>query len=137
MGLRRARPQKLALRLWAHDARLRRREKWRCQVRRHAQVLVLMLLVTAGGATNLRADASNNVQSAGLSGDWVVWTGWYWPFNATQPPNLYSDGDALSRYDEVADSNSQAWEYDNHGPSLNEPDWAGHCHAWAGASVWE
>ena len=85
----------------------------------------------------LRAGNPTIVESAAVSGDWGVWTGWYWPFNSTEPPNLYGDGEALSRYDSFAGTNSQSWEENNHGPGLNQQDWAGHCHAWAGASVWE
>ncbi len=92
------------------------------------------IILGLGAATSLRAAT---VESADVSGDWGVWSGWYWPFNATEPPNLYSDNEALSRYDAFAGSNSQEWEHDNHGPELNQPDWAGHCHAWAGASIWE
>ncbi len=43
----------------------------------------------------------------------------------------------MARYDAFAGSSAQSWEYDHHGPVANQPDWAGHCHAWAGASVWE
>jgi hypothetical protein len=73
----------------------------------------------------------------GVEGAWGVWTGWFWPFNSTESPNLYGADEALARYDAVTGSNSQSWEFDHHGPALNQPDWAGHCHAWCGASVWE
>jgi hypothetical protein len=76
-------------------------------------------------------------ETAAVTGDWGVWSGWYWPFNAALPPTLYSDDEALARYDAFAGSTAQSWELNHHGPALNQPDWAGHCHAWAGASVWE
>jgi hypothetical protein len=77
------------------------------------------------------------VETGGVYGQWGVWSGWYWPFNETLPPNLYGAGEALSRYDTVAGANSRTWEHDYHGPGLNQQDWGGHCHAWSGASVWE
>ena len=77
------------------------------------------------------------VEAGSVTGQWGVWSGWFWPFNDTEPPNLFASGEALSRYDAFAGSSSQAWELANHGPVLNQPNWAGHCHAWAGASVWE
>ena len=77
------------------------------------------------------------VETGGVYGDWGVWSDWYWPFNDTLPPNLYSTDEAMSRYDAFAGASSQTWEYDHHGPGLGQEDWGGHCHAWAGASVWE
>jgi hypothetical protein len=76
-------------------------------------------------------------ETAVLDDQWSVWSCWYWPFNATVPPNLYDSDEALARYDSYAGTSSQSWEYDHHGPGLNQSDWGGHCHAWAGASVWE
>ena len=84
-------------------------------------------------ASPLRAET----ETAAVSDQWSVWSCWFWPFSATEPPNLYGADEALARYDAFAGANSQAWEYDHHGPALNQPDWAGHCHAWSRASVWE
>ncbi len=84
-------------------------------------------------ASPLRAET----ETAAVSDQWSVWSCWFWPFSATEPPNLYGADEALARYDAFVGANSQAWEYDHHGPALNQPDWAGHCHAWSGASVWE
>jgi hypothetical protein len=77
------------------------------------------------------------VDTAGVCGQWGVWSCWYWPFNETLPPNLYGTNEVLARYDAFTGAASRAWEYDHHGPSFNQPDWGGHCHACAGVSVWE
>ena len=87
--------------------------------------VVLTLSLTLSASTSYGA-----VETAGVSGLWGVWSAWFWPFNATEPPNLYDSDEALARYDAFAGASSQAWEYANHGPGLNQPDWAGHCHAW-------
>ena len=76
---------------------------------------------------------------------WKVWSSWYWPYDDDYDPNLYDDGEAMSRYDDFVYyasgesyyPDSQGWEYENHGPPQNPDPWWGHCHAWAGASVWE
>ena len=81
--------------------------------------------------------ARGETETAAVFGDWGVWSCWYWPFNETAPPNIYGDGEALARYDAYAGSKSQAWEYAQHGPAPNQPNWEGHCHAWCGASIWE
>jgi hypothetical protein len=93
-------------------------------------LLSLSLALSAGGAYG-------EVETAGVYGEWGVWSGWFWPFNDAEPPNLYGSDEALSRFDLLAGAQSQSWERDHHGPVLGQPDWAGHCHAWAGASVWE
>ena len=99
-----------------------------------SRLLTGVLLLSSGMV--LRATTAS-VESAGVYGTWGVWSDWFWPFNNTEPPNLYTDGEAMWRYDQVAGTNSQAWELAHHGPALNQPDWAGHCHAWSGASIWE
>ena len=97
-----------------------------------------LLAVFLGLSTILFASSSHGaVEKAGVYGDWGVWSGWFWPFNNTEPPNLYGPDEALARYDAFAGANSATWEHNHHGPALNQPDWAGHCHAWAAASVWE
>jgi hypothetical protein len=76
---------------------------------------------------------------------WKVWSSWYFPYHDDYNPNLYDDDEAMSRYDdfvyyasgEFYYPDSQGWEYENHGPPQNPDPWWGHCHAWAGASVWE
>jgi hypothetical protein len=74
---------------------------------------------------------------------WKVWSCWYWPYHDDYNPNLYDDNEAMHRYDYFVylaggtSYYSQWWEYNNHGMPQNPDPWWGHCHAWAGASVWE
>lgn len=68
---------------------------------------------------------------------WAVWSCWYWPWHDSYNPNLYDNGEAMQRYDYYTGANSQGWEYYFHGPVQNPDPWWGHCHAWAGAAVWE
>jgi len=106
-------------------------------VKRFGQLISCAFFAGLFSTASLCAGSVTNVESAGVYGDWGVWSGWYWPFSDTEPPNLYSDDEALARFDAFAGSNSQSWEQNFHGPGSNPPDWVGHCHAWAGASVWE
>ena len=103
---------------------------WRPFVRRLSLALGLTVVLCA-------STLCAQTESASVGGQWGVWSGWFWPFDDTEPPNLYGSDEALARYDAVAGTSSQTWEYDNHGPGLNQPDWCGHCHAWAAASIWE
>lgn len=74
---------------------------------------------------------------------WNVWSCWYFPYHDDYNPNLYDDGEAMNRYDEFVyrksslNPSSQAYESAVHGMAQNPEPWWGHCHAWAGASVWE
>ncbi|MCG2680494.1 MAG: hypothetical protein L6455_11105, partial [Kiritimatiellae bacterium] len=60
------------------------------------------------------------------------WQGYYWSLDSNTPPNLYQDGYALDKYDQVYGTTSQVWEAANH-VSSNPGD--GHCPGLAVASV--
>jgi hypothetical protein len=93
----------------------------------------ILILVAAFGAPAFAYTDSGQVPSA-----WAVWSCWYWPYNDYLNPNLYDKYEAMWQYDSYdSGAQSQAWEYQNHGPPQGQPDWAGHCHAWAGAACWE
>jgi hypothetical protein len=95
----------------------------------------MLILIAAFGAPALAYTDSAQVPS-----DRLVWSCWYWPYN-DEPyldPNLYDLYEAMYRYDQYdSGAQSRSWEYQNHGPPQHQPDWAGHCHAWSGASCWE
>jgi hypothetical protein len=95
--------------------------------------LAIMMWALGAHASGSRA----TIETAKVSGEWGVWSDWYWPFSDTDSPNLYGANECMSRYDAFAGASSQSWEEGQHGPALNPADWVGHCHAWAGASVWE
>ena len=81
--------------------------------------------------------------SGRIPAGWDVWSCWYWPYHDDYDPNLYDDGEAMNRYDWFVyyktreDPNSQGWEDYYHGMPQYPDSWWGHCHAWAGAAVWE
>jgi len=66
-----------------------------------------------------------------------LWSCWYWPYHDAYNPNLYDPGEAMNRYDVIAGTAAQWWEYTYHGPPQNPAPWWGHCHAWAAAACWE
>ena len=71
-----------------------------------------------------------------------VWSCWYWDWMEYQGPSLFDAGDAMERFDRLVStdtytSDAKGWEYFNHGPPQGPDSWWGHCHAWAGAAVWE
>ena len=60
------------------------------------------------------------------------WNGWYWPTAPNTNPNLYDNGCALDKYDQVYNTSAQNWEQNNHVGTLF---WEGHCPGWAVASI--
>jgi hypothetical protein len=70
------------------------------------------------------------------------WSGHWWPtYNGDNNSNLYDPNGPLAKYDQYVkattgrDSNAAAWEKQNHFTNQKQFDWAGHCHAWAAASI--
>jgi hypothetical protein len=93
----------------------------------------MFLFLLCSGTPALTA----SVDSAQVPAGWAVWSCWYWPYNDFSI-NLYDANGAMYRYDRYdTGAKSKNWEYYWHGPPQGQPDWAGHCHAWSGASVWE
>lgn len=66
------------------------------------------------------------------------WSGYWWPLKPTTARNLYDDGEAMHYYDYYVwktrgyNPGAQQWEKNNH---TSTEAWAGHCHAWASASL--
>ncbi|MEW6606716.1 MAG: hypothetical protein AB1414_04555 [bacterium] len=60
------------------------------------------------------------------------WNGWYWPTEPNTNPNLYDDGYALDKYDQVYNTSAQNWEVTNH---VGVEPWEGHCWGWSIASI--
>jgi hypothetical protein len=68
------------------------------------------------------------------------WSGWWWPARSGQLVLgfLYGDPGALYKHDQISGKHATDWErstlyhFDPGGP-----DWWGHCHAWAAASILE
>ena len=82
--------------------------------------------------------------SGRIPAGWDVWSCWYFPYHDGYDPNLYDDDEAMYKYDwfvyyKTGEDypDSQGWESYYHGTPQNPDSWWGHCHAWAGASVWE
>jgi hypothetical protein len=70
----------------------------------------------------------------------VPWNFWYWPINPqkSNPPPEHDCMAILKKYAEAVGKPPQAavdWETSNH-RSTGQPEWAGHCHQAAGASLW-
>jgi hypothetical protein len=69
----------------------------------------------------------------------LPWRGYWWPYSAGR---LHTGSDSpLAKYDEFVNARapfrraeSQQWEADHQGSGAT---WAGHCHAWAAASILE
>jgi len=60
------------------------------------------------------------------------WNGWYWPTSSNVPPNLYSSGGPLDKYDQVYGTATRGWEEVNNAGGSN---WWGHCWGWSLASI--
>jgi hypothetical protein len=68
------------------------------------------------------------------------WSGWWWPAHSGHLVlgYLYGDPGALYKHDQVSGRHAAAWE--RKAPyhfTPGGPDWWGHCHAWAAASILE
>lgn len=80
------------------------------------------------------------ISSQGAS-NWTPWSGHWWPTQDGNNPNLFDAGGPLQLYDQYVQATrgynpgAQAWEAQNHSTDDPSLDWAGHCHAWAAASI--
>lgn len=89
---------------------------------------------------NAAAAAGTPVNEWGSTTTWP-WSGWWWPQLDSENPNLYDEGQALSKYDAYLKASTgtagtaQDWEKTNHFTSDAKNNWWGHCHAWSAASI--
>src|SRR5436190_476894 len=79
-------------------------------------------------------------QAEEATADIVPWSGWWWPAAAGHLVRGYHYGDpgALVKHDQVTGKQAAEWEKSTpYHFDLGGPDWWGHCHAWAAASILE
>src|SRR5262249_50282738 len=72
--------------------------------------------------------------------DTVPWSGWWWPATSGKLVQGYHYGDrgALYKHDQITGKHATQWERATpYHFDLGGPDWWGHCHAWAAASILE
>ncbi len=109
-------------------------------MRFRSKFVALVALMVALIAVPASAQAADPTSDYGSSTTWP-WAGWWWPQLDSQNPNLYDDGQALSKYDQYVKATTgtagtaQQWEKSNHFTADAKNDWWGHCHAWAAASI--
>ncbi len=103
-------------------------------------VLLGLAALTMALPSSAAAAAGAPVSDWGSTTTWP-WSGWWWPQLDSENPNLYDDGQALSKYDAYLKATTgtagtaQAWEKANHFTSDEKNNWWGHCHAWSAAAI--
>jgi hypothetical protein len=76
----------------------------------------------------------------GATATTTPWSGWWWPAKTGNLVLGYLAGEpgAMVKHDQVTGRQSAQWEESNASHfDLSGPDWWGHCHAWAAASILE
>src|SRR5436305_20426 len=96
-----------------------------------AAVLLLFLMVSPLPA---------QVQTVEATAATRPWSGWWWPSHSGHlvPGYLLGDPGALYKHDRISGKQAADWERKTPYHFMpGGPDWWGHCHAWAAASILE
>lgn len=105
----------------------------------YRRLLTGLALVVAMSMTLIAPGTASAAEEYGSSNKWP-WSGYWWPM-LENGYNLYTNGGAMSKYDQWyaattgRQGGAQAWERQNHSTTDKNNSWWGYCHAWASAAI--